>query len=142
MKPYLVIDSSIALGWSYDDERGPFALRVFGLVVESGAIVPQHWHLEVTNSLVYHESGGRRIVPEDSRVILGELSQIPLTIDADTSMRAFGDTLALARKHSLTSYDAAYLELTIRRRMRLATLDNHLLQAAVAEGVAFEELAA
>ena len=44
--------------------------------------------------------------------------------------------LALARKHGLTAYDAAYLELARRMAVPLATLDNALAAAAVADGVA------
>jgi predicted nucleic acid-binding protein len=37
--------------------------------------------------------------------------------------------------HSLTGYDEAYLELAIRRRLPLATLDKQLSRAARAEGL-------
>jgi predicted nucleic acid-binding protein len=43
--------------------------------------------------------------------------------------------IALARKHRLTAYDASYLELAMRRRLPLATLDAALIAAAGAEGV-------
>ena len=42
---------------------------------------------------------------------------------------------ALARRHGLTFYDAAYLELAMRERIALATLDQALARAAIAEGV-------
>lgn len=42
---------------------------------------------------------------------------------------------AVATRHSLTFYDASYLELAIRERIALATLDQHLARAAAAEGV-------
>jgi predicted nucleic acid-binding protein len=44
--------------------------------------------------------------------------------------------MALARKHRLTVYDAAYLELAKREALPLATLDRALERAAAAEGVA------
>jgi predicted nucleic acid-binding protein len=43
--------------------------------------------------------------------------------------------LSLARRHQLSFYDAAYLELAQRERIALATLDRALARAAVAEGV-------
>ena len=43
--------------------------------------------------------------------------------------------LALARRHGLTVYDAAYLELATRENLSLATLDGPLAAAARAEGV-------
>jgi predicted nucleic acid-binding protein len=40
------------------------------------------------------------------------------------------DLLALGRSNSLSSYDAAYLELAMRQGLPIATLDSKLLQAA------------
>jgi predicted nucleic acid-binding protein len=45
-------------------------------------------------------------------------------------------TLALGRRHHLSSYDAAYLELAMRLGLPLATLDKNLRKAAQAEGIA------
>ena len=43
--------------------------------------------------------------------------------------------LTLARRHRLTVYDAAYLELAVRNALPLATLDAMLATAARSEGV-------
>lgn len=43
--------------------------------------------------------------------------------------------MALARRHQLTVYDAAYLELALRRGALLATFDRALANAARAEKV-------
>jgi predicted nucleic acid-binding protein len=64
--------------------------------------------------------------------LLGKLSIEP---DAQTGHFATTSTIALARKHKLTSYDAAYLGLAMRRGVALATLDRNLRKAAVMEGV-------
>jgi predicted nucleic acid-binding protein len=56
--------------------------------------------------------------------------------DGDTASRAWTDTLLLARAERLTLYDAAYLELAIRRDVELATLDRELRRAARKMGVA------
>jgi predicted nucleic acid-binding protein len=42
---------------------------------------------------------------------------------------------SLARRHRLTFYDAAYLELAAHESIALATLDADLAAAAAAEGV-------
>ena len=44
--------------------------------------------------------------------------------------------IQVATKHSLTIYDAAYLELAQRTGLPLATLDGDLQKAAEAEGAA------
>jgi predicted nucleic acid-binding protein len=43
--------------------------------------------------------------------------------------------LVLARTHILSAYDAAYLELAIRRSLPLATLDHELSRACHIAGV-------
>ena len=53
----------------------------------------------------------------------------------ETKTHAFGDATNLAREHGLSVYDAAYLELAMRRGLPLATLDDKLKTAAVAIGV-------
>ena len=60
---------------------------------------------------------------------------MPIVVDDETSSRAFGDIVHLARAHQLSAYDAAYLELAIRRGLPLACLDGKLKTAAAAAGV-------
>ena len=48
-------------------------------------------------------------------------------------------TLAMARLHQLSAYDAAYLELALRQSLPLATLDASLKRAAEAAGVPLYE---
>jgi predicted nucleic acid-binding protein len=64
------------------------------------------------------------------------LTAPPIAIDGDTASRAWTDTLLLARAERLTFYDAAYLELVIRRDVELAALDRELRRAARKMGVA------
>lgn len=51
------------------------------------------------------------------------------------------DVFALARKHRLTFYDAAYLELAQREGLALATLDDQLAAAARNEQVSLVAVA-
>ena len=60
------------------------------------------------------------------------MGRLPITIDVDCDERRL---MTLARKHRLTAYDAAYLELALREGIALATLDAELERAARAEGV-------
>lgn len=57
-----------------------------------------------------------------------------LEIALDTTPSNAG-VLALVRRHSLTVYDALYLELALRHEAVIATLDAKLAQAARTEGV-------
>jgi predicted nucleic acid-binding protein len=40
------------------------------------------------------------------------------------------EIFAIARKHELSSYDASYLDLAMRKGLPIATLDNNLIAAA------------
>jgi predicted nucleic acid-binding protein len=63
------------------------------------------------------------------------LEALPTVVDEETSSRAFGDVVHLARTYRLSACDAAYLELAIRRGLPLACNDGKLKTAAVAAGV-------
>ncbi len=67
---------------------------------------------------------------------LADLGELSSRTDGQTAAHAWGRTLELAERHNLTVYDAAYLELALRRRLPLATLDRELREAASAEKVA------
>ena len=130
----VVIDSSITLAWVYSDETTESVNRVFGLLSKGGAWVPGLWRLEVANVL---EMGVRRKRHDGAfrDATLGDLAQLPIEVDPDTDQQAWDATLGLAIRHQLTLYDAAYLELALRRGLPLATLDEDLRRAGSAEKV-------
>jgi predicted nucleic acid-binding protein len=55
--------------------------------------------------------------------------------DHATFTTALSDTLHLARRYRLSSYDASYLELALRNALPLATLDADLNKAARKAGI-------
>ena len=63
------------------------------------------------------------------------LEALPIAIDDETGNRAFSDIRHLARTYQLSAYDAAYLELAVRRGLPMACLDGKLKAAATAAGV-------
>jgi len=66
---------------------------------------------------------------------LSLIDALPLEEDEETAEQIPMRTFALARKHGLTIYDAAYLELAQRRGALLATFDSQLMKAAGKENV-------
>ena len=131
----LAVDASIALTWCFEDEVTE-ATEAIGTRVDSeGAVVPNLWRLEVANALLLAERRGR-LKRSDMEQRLELLAALPITIDGDTASHAWTDTLLLARAERLTLYDAAYLELAVRRDVELATLDRELRRAARKMGVA------
>jgi len=103
-------------------------------VAEHGAVVPALWRLEIANSLTVAARRGR-IDGEFRRAALGDLAMLEITTDPHTGANAWGQTLQLADQCGLTVYDAAYLELALRRRLPLATLDEKLRAGATGCGV-------
>lgn len=130
----LVLDSSVTLAWAYSEEAMPSVLKVLDLVTASGAWVPSLWRLEVANIL---EMGVRRLRNDAAfrDATLADFGLLPISLDVETDQQAWGATLCLAARHRLTLYDAAYLELAMRRALPLATLDLELRAAANAEGI-------
>jgi predicted nucleic acid-binding protein len=73
-----------------------------------------------------------RITASETAWFLRDVARLRITVDETPVESALLD---LARRHQLTVYDAAYLELARRRSLLLATLDRHLARAAREEGV-------
>jgi predicted nucleic acid-binding protein len=130
----LVIDSSTTLAWAYSDEVTDAIRDVFRRISDTGAWVPSLWKLEVANVLQMGVRRGRHDAAF-MEATLADLALMPIHVDPDTDRQAWGVTVRLAARHRLTVYDAAYLELTLRRALPLATLDTDLRAAAAAEGV-------
>jgi predicted nucleic acid-binding protein len=130
----LVLDSSAVLAWVHGDERTTEIEAVFDRVVEKGGIVPHLWHLEVANSLTVAVRR-KRVTQAFRDDVLKDLAELNISVDGETAANAWGASVRLADLYGLTIYDAAYLELTQRLRLPLATLDLDLAKAARAAGV-------
>jgi predicted nucleic acid-binding protein len=130
----LVLDSSVAMAWIYPDETTEAVRSVFDRIVQSSAWVPALWRLEVANVLEMGVRRGRHSASFRDAT-LSDLALLPIRIDLETHERAWNSTAKLAERHRLTIYDAAYLELALRRGLPLATLDRELRSAATAETV-------
>jgi predicted nucleic acid-binding protein len=70
------------------------------------------------------------LTQSDTADFLRGLARLGVTVDRSPEE---AEVLALARRHRLTVYDAAYLELARRDGVPLATLDNDLAIATQAE---------
>jgi predicted nucleic acid-binding protein len=129
-----VIDASIAVTWCFADQATPETDRLLDQVRDEGAFVPTLWRLELANVLLQAEKRGR-IDADDVEKRLSLIAQLPISIDPDANSRAWREVVDLARNEGLTSYDASYLELALRRRIPLMTLDRDLAAAAKRRGV-------
>lgn len=100
--------------------------------------MPQHWRIEVA-------SLGRKAVRKGNLTLseleigLATLARAPVQHDPETTIHIWTTTLGLAHKHDLTVYDAAYLELVLRRRLPLLSNDTDLRDAVNAEGARLQD---
>lgn len=131
----VVIDCSIALTWCFEDGASPETDILFERVRDDGAMVPALWHLELANVLWQAEKR-RRISADEAATRLSLIAQLPISVDQETTVRAWRETLAITRAENLTAYDTAYLELALRRSLPLLTRDSELAEAARRRGVA------
>ena len=124
-----VLDCSIAMTWLFRDEATFKTAELLNRLNHESAIVPGWWFIEVTNVIALAERKGR-ITAAQSTSFISDLNTLDIECDDSGPGRAFAQLLPLCRTHRLTSYDALYLDLAIRRGLPLATLDELLRQAA------------
>jgi predicted nucleic acid-binding protein len=129
----LVLDASYAASWFLPDELSTESERLLA-EVQAGKLalcVPELWIYEMAN-LLRMAGKRKRLSPESVRDATLLLEEIPMErfSHAPSLMLRW---LALAERHDLSAYDAAYLELAERLNLPLKTLDQKLRQAAKAE---------
>lgn len=129
-----VLDCSVAAAWCIEDEANPSTDRLLDSLRSGEVLVPSLWPLEISNVLLAAERR-RRLTRAQAFQCLEMLRSLPIVVDENTSSRATGDILSLARDQDLSVYDAAYLELSIREALPLATRDKALAAAAKRCGV-------
>jgi predicted nucleic acid-binding protein len=122
--------------WFFAAGSHPYADSILqGLATGSDtAFVPALWSYEV--SAVLARAQLKTAIPtQDVTDFLNDLTVLPITTDDNSVEHIFPDVHRLAVSYRLTSYDASYLELALRRQLPLATLDADLLAACNAAGI-------
>jgi predicted nucleic acid-binding protein len=126
-----IIDASVVIAWAFKEQHAT-AERALARIQTEEAIVPALWWYELRNVLVLGERQ-KRLAERETARFLRDISRLTITIYSSSNE---AQVLTLARRHRLTVYDAAYLELAGREALPLATLDEELATAARAEQVA------
>ena len=128
-----VLDASVVLAWLLPDERSEAAQRLVVRAARERAHVPSLLMLEVGNALLQAERRSR--LRRATRLeLLDAFTSLPLALEpisAEAMLRAS----EAAAAHSLTLYDACYLELAVARGCALASFDVPLVAAARSEGI-------
>ncbi len=117
-----VIDASIVAAWALRDEESSHAAEALERLRSEPALAPALLFFEVRNVLLVNERRSR-LSEGQSTEFLRALSRLPIRIDRSPDE---AQLMTLARRHRLTVYDAAYLELALRERLPLVTLDARL----------------
>ena len=135
MSETFVVDASVGFAWVYPNQSSA-ETDILLEEIESGAevVVPSLWFLEVANGLLAAQRR-RLLTAAERKKALERLLILTFTIDEETGQAAFRRTSELADKHGLSVYDAAYLEVALRRKLPLGSRDEALRKAAKRSGV-------
>ena len=134
MSDAFVVDASMAFAWVKPSQASAESDALLERIEQGAtAVVPPLWFLEVANGLLVAQRRRLLTTSERSRA-LDRLSGLALTVDDGDARIAFSRTSALAEEHGLSLYDAAYLEVALRRTLPIASRDEALLVAAARAG--------
>ncbi len=122
-----VLDASVTLPWFFPDEATPFTEGLLDALGARPLWAPALWVLECANVVQGAQRHGRIDAARRAEIV-EQLGALPVRVDHEPLKFAAIDRLAAA--HALSAYDAAYLELALRRSMTLVSLDARLLAAA------------
>jgi predicted nucleic acid-binding protein len=133
----IVIDSSFILAYVLPDERNPVVVNLFENLINlvDDAIAPNFLFYEIHNALI--QAVKRKRI--EKRFIHEYIEIFQLLPISYVNTGKPKDIIELAFSYELTFYDAAFLELAIRRNITLATLDRKLHRAAIHENVAYSK---
>jgi predicted nucleic acid-binding protein len=132
-----ILDASVAISWCFPGdptEDTPYSRRILKELGSNDAVVPEVWAFEIANAVFVSHSKRRRINEQQIHEYLDLLKALPIRVEPQ-DLWANVDLQSLARRRDLAAYDAAYLNLALRNGLALATADEPLRKAALAEGI-------
>jgi predicted nucleic acid-binding protein len=124
-----VVDASVGFSWVAESQATPETDQLLReAAAGTTAVVPSFWYLEMANALLTVQRR-HKLTPVQRKAARDKLAVMQFTVDDEAARNAFGQISDLAEKYGLTVYDAAYLEIALRRKMSLATRDDALRNA-------------
>jgi len=124
-----VLDCSFTMAWLFEDEGNQATDDILHQMKERIAVVPTIWPLEVANVLLMAQKH-KRISAATASGFVDALAALPIIVDETTSTRAMHSIYTIAESNRLAIYDAAYLELAVREKIPLLSLDQDMVKAA------------
>ena len=128
----MILDNSVVCGWLLESQATAYSDAIAQRLQDDHAVAPPLLRLEYANVLRTACKRGR-LTAQQAQDAIAQLAEVPVEIDAE--LPDAGQLLALALRYDLSSYDAAYLDLALRRQLPVATQDVALAQAARLAGV-------
>lgn len=127
-----VLDNSVVCGWLLANQATPYSEAIAQRLHDDRAVAPTLLRLEYSN--VLRSACKRGILnAQQAQDAIAQLAALPIEMDTDSPDA--GQILALALRYDLSSYDAVYLDLALRRQLPIATQDTALAAAARLAGV-------
>jgi predicted nucleic acid-binding protein len=127
-----VIDNSVVSGWLLESQASAYSEAIAQRLRTEAAIAPPLLPLEYTNVL-RTACKRQKLIAAQAQEMLAMLAELPISID--TTVPSPAQLFDLALRYDLTSYDALYLDLALRRSLPIATQDQALAHAAMVAGV-------
>ena len=125
-----VIDCSFSSALFLPDEKSEAARNFFiNLKSHDKVFVPILWWYETINVLHVAVKRKRLNVTEITRII-ELLEKLPLETDVQYGIQYSRDLFELTQLYKVSSYDAAYIELSMRTKSKLMSLDSDLMAIA------------
>jgi predicted nucleic acid-binding protein len=133
--PEFVLDASATLAMCFPDESTAWSDALLEQVRNAAAIhVPAHWPIEVANGL-WSGIRRKRINENQVQLLWNAFSLLKIHPESPLTAPESAALVQSAFRYGLTVYDAAYLDLAIKRQLPLTTLDVDLRKAAMRAGV-------
>jgi len=129
-----VLDTSVVVSWCLKDEKDDYSDHILDHLSTRDAVVPALAPFEIANVLLVAERRGR-LTEADANRFISLFDSLPIHLDQESPNKIRVRILEIGRKHRLSAYDSAYLELAMREGLHLATRDKTLRSAALKSGV-------
>lgn len=127
-----VLDNSVVSGWLLESQASAYSDAIAQRLQVDRAMAPHLLVLEYTNVL-RTACKRQKLIAAQAHEMLARLAVLP--VDIDTAPPNPAQVFDLALRYDLTSYDAVYLDLALRKSLPIATQDRDLADAARAAGV-------
>jgi predicted nucleic acid-binding protein len=127
VKADFVVDASVLAGWLSPRQADAYSDAIRVMLETACALAPPLLRAEYVNFLCTQVRKGV-FSDEQAHELLMLLGELPIRLDRMPPSDAM--LLSIALQFGLTSYDALYLELSMRTGLPLATRDKALRMAA------------